>query len=106
VFDPASLPIDERAAWYAAARARTSRLHGSSPGERLLELLAEDRAGGVPFNVAWERALPLCAFRVRRTPDDRAAWLTALADTRQAWRRAYRDERAAAGEDYAARIAA
>ncbi len=106
MFDPASLPLDARAACYHRARTRASRLRGSSPGERMLELLAEDRAAGVPFDVAWDRALPLCSFRMRLTADDRRAWHQALADTRESWRHAYEGVPAARGEDFAERIAA
>jgi transcriptional regulator with XRE-family HTH domain len=118
LFDGQPEPRDRQAA-AAAARAgayrrnviRTSQLRGRTPGERLLELLAQERAHGVRFDVAWPPCMRLAFFRLHQLglmtdTDERRAWRQALGETRAAWQRAYEGAPAVIGEDFAARLVA
>jgi transcriptional regulator with XRE-family HTH domain len=104
--DGRALAAERRAAAHRADVERTDRLRGRTPGERLLELLAQERAADTPFGEAWPRCLRLCTFRLRLQNGEVPAWREALVETREAWQRAYDGAPADLGEDYAARLAA
>lgn len=63
--DPVMVAAAQRAAAYRAAVARTDVLVGSTPAERLRERLARRPGGRRRLRTAWERSLPLAAFRLK-----------------------------------------
>lgn len=68
--------------------------------ERVREQLAERRAAGAPFPLAWRSALA-AGLRSANDDGDRAVWRTVLDETRRAWEAAY-DGAAASRADRAA----
>lgn len=76
----AALPDDATRRYAHAVLTPSTR----SPLPLLSELMAEDRAAGVPFIEAW-RANVSCACHHAGTRE----WLRAVLGTERAWRRAY-----------------